>query len=50
MARSPSIPGAHEKFYELLQSEAANLKITAQALAEMMDDFTSVEEKALKNP
>ena len=48
MARSPSVPGAHEKFYELLQSEAANLKTTAQALAEMMDDFTSVEEKAWK--
>ena len=48
MARSPSVPGAHEKFYELLQSEAANLKTTAQALAEMMDDFTSVEEKAQK--
>lgn len=48
MARSPSIPGAHEKFYELLQSEAANLKTTAQALAEMMDNFDSVDKSAQK--
>ena len=46
MTRSPSIPGAHEKFFELLQSEASNLKTTAQALAEMMDDFGSVQESA----
>ena len=48
MARSPSVPGAYEQFYELLQSEASNLNTTAHALAEMMDDFTSVEEKAQK--
>lgn len=48
MARSPSIPGAHEKFYELLQSEASNLRVTAEALAEMMDDFGSVETSAEK--
>ena len=48
MNRAPSIPGAHEKFYELLQSEASNLKTTAQALADMMDDFGSVETSARK--
>ena len=48
LARSPSIPGAHEKFYELLKDEATNLKATAQALTEMMDDFGGVNESAQK--
>lgn len=48
MVRSPSVPGAHEKFYELLQSEASNLKVTAQALTEMMEDFGSADESARK--
>ena len=48
MVRSPSVPGAHEKFYELLQSEASNLKATAQALTEMMEDFGAADESAQK--
>ena len=48
MARSPSVPGAHEKFYELLKDEATNLKATAQALTEMMDDFGGADESAQK--
>ncbi|MFQ5874722.1 MAG: DUF47 domain-containing protein, partial [Dehalococcoidia bacterium] len=45
MPRLPFVPGGDKKFFELLESEAKNLKETAQALAELMNNYDSLEER-----
>lgn len=48
MVKLPFVPGGDKKFYELLLSEASNLKDTTEALTELMDDFESLQKGAEK--
>ena len=43
MPKLPFVPGGDKKFYELLESEATNLKDTAFALTELVKDYDSLE-------
>lgn len=44
MVKLPFVPRGDKRFYELLESEASNLKDTAQALADLMNDYDSLKE------
>jgi predicted phosphate transport protein (TIGR00153 family) len=46
MVKLPFVPGGDKQFYELLGSEAANLKDAAHALSELMTDYDALEERA----
>ena len=48
MVKLPFVPKGDRKFYELLESEASNLKDTAQALADLMNDYDSLEKRVQK--
>ncbi|MEE9199439.1 MAG: DUF47 family protein [Dehalococcoidia bacterium] len=45
MVKLPVVPGGDKKFYDLLQEEAGNLKDTAQALTDLMNDYDSCRER-----
>ena len=45
MAKLPFVPRGDKIFYELLQQEASNLKDTAQALTDFMNNYDTLEER-----